>query len=239
MDSSLSTSTDQFKLSIAIDSGDILYKLSFVSLEAGGSKYESAGNLIKAACLERPISEILKLGSRDISQPSMAIESVLYSLKLLIKEFQGSNVEKIQTSESDLSQLVCRCNFLDKKTLEALFTEAKGDYKKALLASNASLICSSCSADVKAVYEGMTFEELEKRYERVKKAVEEELLEFSLVCPPDYEGLELSAASVKNETVKIKASGDRKGLGRNQIKKTLENFISKESLDGLGISIFF
>lgn len=236
MDSSLSIETEAFKLSAAIDSSDSIYR---VQLEPREASYEKIGSALKARALERKISDVLKMGTKEFSTEGLEMERALYALKLLIKKFQGSDIYSAETRDVDLSKLVCRCNFLDAPKLEAAFNEAKGDFKKALLATNASMICSACSSDVKTVYDSMSFEELDKKREAARLKVQEALGEFSLFCPPEYERIEFIVASVKNDVVKIKVLGDRGDLSRPQITETLRNFLTDESTGGMDISVFF
>ena len=228
--------TDSFRLSIAVDSSDVLYQISYA---AKSPSYEQVGPSLAAIAQGKKSSQVLSLSRQDFSLEGLAIERVLYSLKVLVKRYQGSDIYSEETTGVNVAELVCRCRFMDKRSLEAAFNETKGDFDKALLATNASMICSSCSQDVQAVYDGMHFEELEKKFARVAKQVQEALEDFAFVSPAQYSLLSFEVAGVKKGVVKIKAVGDRQGLGRSQIKKVLENFLTKDALEDLEISIFF
>lgn len=235
MEESLKIETDAFVLEAGFDAAEKLHALRFQSVRG---EYRQALKALKEAALEMSAPQILALAAGDILSGSLPFERTLYALKILVKRFQGSDVYAAQTRGADPSRLVCRCLYMDRKALEEAFRSAKGDYKQALLECNASMICSSCSADVKEVYEGMSFEELERRAEQIRDSVGRSLEDFAMVSPPLFEKMRFEAVSAKKETVKIKVSGDRQGVSRGEIKTVLENYL-KDQLEGFKVSVFF
>ncbi|MCO4753943.1 MAG: (2Fe-2S)-binding protein [Bacteriovoracaceae bacterium] len=228
--------TDSFSLEVFIDSSDVLYRVSYV---AKSDSYEAATDVLDSL-INKKITSIAGLGARDFSaEPSLAIEHVLYALKELIKYYQGSDVTKSETSQVELSELICRCKFLDRKTIEKAFLDAKGDFKKAVLATNASMICSSCSSDVKRVFDEMDFPEEKERVEKIRSEIQQALDEFSLFSPPEYAQTTFEVASVKGSVVKVKIINRPDGTKRPQIKQTLENYLGPKALEGLQLSVFF
>ncbi|MEX0799055.1 MAG: hypothetical protein WD025_06405 [Bacteriovoracaceae bacterium] len=238
MEMSLSIKTNDFFLGVEIDSSDTLYKVQFA---ADQNPYKDAGSALKSGVLNQKISQILNLSAGDLTRerPTLPLERCLFAVKQLIKNFQGDDLYKSDLSPARLSSLVCRCLFLDKQALERSFMEAKGDFKKAVLSTQASLICSTCSKDVKLVYENMSFKEVSEQREKVRKAAQKALDEFSLFSPPEFQGMSFEVASSKTDTVKIKALNRNEGLGRLKIQKTLENYLRQEIAQGLRISVFF
>lgn len=236
MSFALNAKTDSFELAGAVDSSDILYRLEF---ELADEKLNASALELKDKALNQSLSRILSFCGADFVCQGLEIEWLLYALKTAIKNFQGADVHAGEAREVDLGELVCRCVFLDRPALEKAFAQNRGDFKKALLQTNASMICSSCSGDVKAVYEDMSFSEEEERREEVKRAAQKLLDDFSLYCPSEYEAMVFSVASVKSGSVKVKVEGERRGLGRSQIQKTLESFLKEICEQGYKISVFF
>lgn len=233
----LSLTTKEFEVKLEIDSSDTVYNFHLNSLFEAYQK--AAANLIPRL-LNHKVSEILSYGAGDVSDwPTLSLERCLFAVKTLIKNYQGSDLYKAELSQADVSHLVCRCSFLDQETIERSFVEAKGDYKKAVLATQASIICSSCAEDVKKIYESLSFKELEEELEETRKKVQRALDEFALFSPPEFEGMVFEVASVKPEAVKIKALNRKEGLGRLKIQQTLENYLGQEVSKGLAISVFF
>lgn len=233
----LSLTTKDFDLKLGIDSLDTVYSFQ---LNSHVGAYQKAGANLRTQLLNHKVSEVLSYGAGDVSsETTLPLERCLFAVKTLVKNYQGSDLYKAELSNADVSRLVCRCSFLDQETVERSFVEAKGDFKKAVLATQASMICSSCAEDVKKIYESLSFKELEEELRETRKKVQKALDEFALFSPPEFEGMTFEVASVKPEAVKIKALNRKEGLGRVKIQKTLENYLRQEISKGLSISVFF
>lgn len=235
----LDLKSHSFRISLAVDSSDIIYRLK---IETDGPL---ANELAIKACeklREKSVKDAYLFSSKELSNGHCAgplEDELLYHLKLLLKRYAGSDHTSSETRGFSPNELICRCESIDESAMKKAFEEERGNYKEAVLKSNAGMICSSCRKDLKALYNSMTFEDIEERKKRVKAAVESSLSEFLIMCPPEYGKLEFEVSNIKEEKIKIKASGERNGLGRNQIKKTLENFIGKDALEGMVISVFY
>ncbi len=228
--------TDSFALEVFIDSTDTLYKVKYTAKD---SSYEGLGSSLDT--LEnRNINEVIELGTNDVFSPSsLPADWILYSVKELIKAHQGSDITKLDTENVNIDELVCRCKFLDKKSIQDSFIEARGDFKKAILKTNASLICSSCSSDVRQIFEELDFPEEKERVEKIKQNITEGLKDFAMFSPAEYAQTTLEVASVKGDTVKIKVNNRPEGLNRKQIKETLENYLGPKALEGIKLSVFY
>ncbi len=226
----LGLQSESFKLTLAVDSSDIIYR---IKIEPHGEENLALSERAKDLVLNKTVREAYALGAGDLqSEGDVLADELLYHLKLLLKKFSGSDHTSSETRGFSPSELLCRCEAIDTSSMREAFMEARGNYKEAALKTNAGMICSSCRSDLKALYSSMTFEDVEKRKKRVRELLEESLKEFALMCPPDYSGLVFEISNIKDEKIKVKALGERKGLGRNQIKKTLESFIGKDALRG-------
>lgn len=234
--SELSIETQDFELVIAMDSSDVLYKLS---TKAKNPTFENPLNALKEKCIEMKGPDLLSLSSKDLSFNTISEQGILYALKKLVSQYQGSDIYSQDAKGKDISELVCRCNFLDKKDLQDGFRKNSGDFKKTVIELNASLICSSCSSNVKMIYKAMNFEDPEKREQRVGQLVQQKLADFSDHCAIEFKAIQLNVANVKNRTVKIRAHGDREGLSRDQIKTETAKFLGSDLPEDFEISIFF
>lgn len=231
-----SVETDSFSLEVFIDSSETLYQIKY---SAKDSSYEGLDHPLQAI-VDKKITQVLKLGSRDLpAEPTLALDWLLYSVKELIKNYQGSDVSKQDTEQVDISELVCRCKFLDKNSIKNSFIEARGDFKKAILKTNATLICSSCSNDVRQIFDDLEFPEEKQRVEKIKKDITEGLEDFAMFSPAEYAQTTLEVASVKGDTVKIKVNNRPEGLNRKQIQETLENYLGPKLLEGIKLSVFY
>lgn len=232
----LGLNSESFQLSLAVDSSDVIYRAKFLGKTPEAS---SIGDEAERSVKDRLAKDVVLLSSSDLGRPTPLADELLYHLKLLLKKHSGSDHTSLETRGISPSELLCRCEAIDLPSMREAFIEARGNYKEAVKKTNAGMICSSCRIDLKALYDGMVFEDVEERKARVKKSIESALAEFGLMCPPDYSELKFEVSNIKDDKIKIKAIGERKGLGRNQIKKTLENFIGKGPLEEMEISIFF
>lgn len=233
----LSRQTKDFRLTVEIDSSDTLFNLKIEASFPEAAAIESA---LRARALERKVFQAFSLSAREVfGSPTLVQESALFTLKSLLKKFKGSDLAKTELSAVDPSELVCRCVCLDRPSLIKAFEQEKGDYKNALLKTNATLICSSCALDARKVFESLNFEEMKRGRELLRLKAQSALDEFPLHSPPEFEGMTFQVASLNGDALKIKALNRSSGLGRSQILKTLKNYLPSDVVKEFKISIFF
>lgn len=220
-------------IQIVFDSNEVLYSITFDDSRA---EYLEDFEVLKHIVLNKKLDSILSSSFDEMSQTLTSVNLVNF-LKLAIFDYRGDSFI-IDSLGEHQKELICRCNHLFKSDLKKIYKEVKGVRKEFFKNSNASLICGNCKDEVDELvcsmkndlYEGQTLE-------LFKSQVIEELENFPMYSPQDFQGITLELMSIAPGKLRVKARRGQLKTKREKIHKILLEYLDPKLTQLFDISI--
>lgn len=218
------------------DSKDVIYKSKFKTSHA---ELKPVLNDLSEYVHNKSLDYLIKNMAQEFVSEDKYLNLSLAHFKSALRSYGG---EKGSLNLVDADKLLCRCSKVDYHQLELNFIQNYGDIVKVKQQTNASMICGSCTSQLKNLSHELTIKHQVfngKSLAEWRLEVVELLEEFAMYSPPEFEGAKIEIKNFALPLIDCLIHIPHQNLTNELAVKSLTNYLSRELQLPLEIKVSF